>query len=258
MKYEDVPIQKALLLESACAISSSALVAPIISIVDKSIFANASGKQPLVQGLISGFTTLFTKPLYFVRQPAFYLIWGVYSGTYIVANSVQCICDRKNVPWQIPKFIGSSAANVGLSVLKDLYFTRAFGTGAARPVPFASYSMYTMRDSMTIFASFNLPDVLSQNLTSNYGFTKSSADTTAQLVTPCAIQLFSTPLHLYGMDLYNRPEANKSERSTFIRREYVKTALARMGRIFPAFGIGGVANKAFRKKGAAWLSGNEH
>eukprot|EP00842_Homolaphlyctis_polyrhiza_P000974 jgi/Hompol1/1878/HPOL_004979-RA len=196
------------------------MVAPLISIVDKAIFANASGTQPLFQGIVSGLTTLATKPLYFVRQPAFLLIWGVYSGTYIVANSIQAICDRRSIPWQIPKFIGSSVANVSLSVAKDLYFTRAFGTGPARPVPFGSYSLYTVRDSLTIFASFNLPTLLAAQLRSNTKLSQSSADTISQLVAPCAIQLVSTPLHLYGMDLYNRPSANTNDRAVFIKKEY--------------------------------------
>jgi hypothetical protein len=38
-----------------------------------------------------------------------------------------------------------------------------------------------------------------------------------------------------------------------VKREYVKTALARMARIFPAFGIGGVVNKYIRKSGKEWL-----
>jgi hypothetical protein len=51
---------------------------------------------------------------------------------------------------------------------------------------------------------------------------------------------FSVPLHLHALDLYNRPSA--TDRVAFIRREYGKTVLARWGRIFPAFGVGGVIN----------------
>ncbi|KAJ3087524.1 hypothetical protein HDU96_004479, partial [Phlyctochytrium bullatum] len=158
-----VPLAPIIAMEWGCAVTSALLVAPFISIIDKSIFANASGRQPLAQGILSGFTTLVTKPVYFVKQPAFLLIWGVYSGTYIVANSIEAVCNHINVSYFYPKFIGSSIANVSLSVLKDLYFTRAFGkTGGAsgeaaaagaqkaapaapqRAVPFRSYSLYTI------------------------------------------------------------------------------------------------------------------
>ena len=61
---------------------------------------------------------------------------------------------------------------------------------------------------------------------------------------------------MIGLDLYNRPNGNISERKTFIQQEYVKTTLARMARIFPAFGIGGVVNKSIRKEGKLYLNKN--
>ena len=75
-----------LIVESNAAIISAMCVAPIVSIVDKAIVSNASGLEPLVPCLIKGFKSFFTNPLKFLRQPSFLLIWGVYSGTYIVAN----------------------------------------------------------------------------------------------------------------------------------------------------------------------------
>jgi hypothetical protein len=64
-------------------------LAPAISIVDKAIVSNASGVEALVPCLINGVKTFFTQPLYFVKQPSFLLIWGVYGGTYTVANSIE-------------------------------------------------------------------------------------------------------------------------------------------------------------------------
>ncbi|KUF96497.1 histone H3 [Phytophthora nicotianae] len=75
---------------------------------------------------------------------------------------------------------------------------------------------------------------------------KSGASTFAQLVCPAAVQFVSTPLHLLGLDLYNNKGHAMSQRVGFIRREYVKSVLARIGRIGPAFGIGGVGNAYFR------------
>jgi hypothetical protein len=67
------------------------------------------------------------------------------------------------------------------------------------------------------------------------------------------MQILSTPLHLLGLDIYNRASATGEERKTFIKQEYFKTMLARMARIFPAFGVGGVVNKYIRKEGNAKL-----
>jgi hypothetical protein len=181
------------------------------------------------------------------------LILGVYSGTYIVANNIEALCERSNRSSFYPKFIGSSVANVTLSVLKDKAFARMFGVGDPRPMPLTSMGLFATRDSMTILASFSLPGIIAKRLRTSQGWNAHTADTVAQLLTPVSMQIFSTPLHLLGLDLYNRTEASSSERVAFIKREYVKTALARMARIFPAFGIGGVVNKYIRKEGNAQL-----
>lgn len=228
--------------------------APAISIVDKAIVSNASGLEPLVPSLINGVKTLFSNPIYFFKQPSFLLILGVYSGTYIVANNIEAICDRQHQDPFYPKFIGSSMANVTLSVLKDKAFARMFGKGDPRPMAPSSLALFGIRDSMTILASFSLPGLISQKLQQDMQVGKTMADTSAQLVTPVAMQIISTPLHLLGLDLYNRPDAHPSDRKEFIKREYVKTALARMARIFPAYGIGGVVNKYLRKTGHDMLA----
>lgn len=229
---------------------SSSTTAPAISIVDKAIVSNASGLEPLVPSLINGFKTLFTKPGYFFKQPSFLFIWGVYSGTYIVANSIEAVCERNEQSSLYPKFFGSSIANVTLSVLKDKAFARMFGVGDPKPMPNISFGCFATRDSMTILASFSLPGIISKSLLQDgFGMGKTLSDTAAQLITPCSMQILSTPLHLYGLNRYNVPVASKEERISFIKQEYVKTTLARMARIFPAFGIGGVVNKYVRKTG---------
>jgi hypothetical protein len=218
----------------------------------------------------------------------------------IVANSIEAVCYHNDIDPFYPKFIGASFANVSLSVLKDLYFTRAFGktpaAGAPAPapttatgtppssssssssmatnakaaykppsaptaaapalkVPFRSYSLYTIRDSLTIFASFNLPSMIATYLTETHSLPLHQSKTIAQLVTPCAVQLASTPLHLLGMDYYNSPQSTNGQRWEFVKREYVGTTLARMGRIFPAYGIGGVCNTYLRERGKKWMVG---
>ena len=73
------------------------------------------------------------------------------------------------------------------------------------------------------------------------------AASAAQFMTPAAVQLFSTPLHLLGLDLYNRPGVAWTERASRVTRDWAKSAFARMGRIIPAFGVGGVVNTKVRK-----------
>jgi hypothetical protein len=232
--------------ESVAATISALSVAPVISIVDKAIVSNASGLEPLLPCFFNGFKSLFLNPLTFLKQPSFLLIWGVYSGTYMVANCVDAFCERKGKSSFYPKFVASSGTNVTLSVLKDKAFARMFGTSAPRPLPVVSYALFATRDSATIFASFSIPGPISQYMQKSHGFSASFSDNSTQLITPISMQILSTPLHLHGLDLYNRPVATVAERISFIKQEYVKSALARMARIFPAFGVGGVLNKKMR------------
>lgn len=75
------------------------------------------------------------------------------------------------------------------------------------------------------------------------------AASVAQFVTPAAIQLVSTPLHLLGLDLYNRPGARlggPEGRVGQVLKNWGMSAVARIGRIVPAFGVGGVVNTKVR------------
>mmetsp|Transcript_30753 Transcript_30753/g.60147 ORF Transcript_30753/g.60147 Transcript_30753/m.60147 type:complete len:286 (+) Transcript_30753:360-1217(+) len=237
-------------VEAASGLISALTVAPAVSIVDRAIVSNASGLQPLVPCLFDGVKTLVTRPLFFLRQPSFLLIWGVYSGTYAAANTIDATCERSKQSPTVPKFVGSSATNVTLSVLKDMSFARMFGTGAPKVMPPVSYALFGTRDSMTVLASFTLPDYVSKSMQGTVGTSKAFSDTAAQLITPCSMQFLSSPLHLYGLDRYNRPTGvSAADRWGFIKREYLKTSLARIARIFPAFGVGGVVNKRVRAEG---------
>lgn len=247
------PLFARVLVEASAATLSALTVAPAISIVDKAIVSNASGLEPLIPCLLNGIKTMFARPVYFFKQPSFLFIWGVYSGTYIVANNIEALCERSERSSFYPKFVGSSAANVSLSVLKDKAFARMFGTGTPRPMPMTSMGLFATRDSMTILASFSLPDIVSKKFFQPAGMSKPTADFTAQLVTPVTMQIFSTPLHLLGLDLYNKETAASAERWAFVGREYAKTMLARMARILPAFGVGGVVNKQVRSSGRNFL-----
>ena len=70
----------------------------------------------------------------------------------------------------------------------------------------------------------------------------------AQFVAPAALQLASTPLHLLGLDLYNRNTKTPwAQRWTKVKADWLMSSFARMARIVPAFGVGGVVNTRVRK-----------
>jgi len=224
-------------------IFAATMSAPFISIMDKAITSNASGREPLWTCVQSGFRMLFKHPGEFLKQPSFKWIAFVYSGTYVVANLTQLGCEVQEIPWQYPKFVATSATNISLSILKDRAFAKMFSQvgSPARPFPLLALALFGARDAMTVFASFNLPPIITPWV-ENFGVPLSLARAAVQLTTPLAMQILSVPLHLYALDLYNRPAVVFSERASFVRREYLKTVFARWGRILPAFGIGGVIN----------------
>ena len=133
-------------------------------------------------------------------------------------------------------------------------FSAPTPTGAvAAAVPKATYALFGLRDSLTIFASFNLPPLIAPMLPHfneevEKRFSRVSA---AQFLAPAGMQLLSTPLHLWGLDLYNRPIGNGirwQQRVGRVSRDWLGSSFARMGRIVPAFGVGGVVNTGIRRR----------
>ncbi|ORX91567.1 hypothetical protein K493DRAFT_317179 [Basidiobolus meristosporus CBS 931.73] len=246
-----------LLTDLSSALVSSAFVAPLVAIIDKSVVSNASGRQSLSDGLRAGLKDLFTAPHKFVKQPTFMIMFAVYSGTYAIANWTETVCNYYDKPWQFPKFVTSSVANIGLSLLRDKLLAQWFGSSAKpRPLPPLSYGCFIARDCLTIAASFNLPPALAPWIQGHVGWSRDNCEIAAQLITPVGVQFLSTPLHLTGLDLYNRPEASSAQRIAFLRKETGPSTAIRMIRILPAFSLGGVANKWMRMKGKEYFTEN--
>ena len=91
--------------------------------------------------------------------------------------------------------------------------------------PLVSLSLFAVRDSLTVAASFNAPQVVSSKI-EKYGITESKSMILAQLICPAAVQFASTPLHLLALDLYNNQTANTLQHIRFVGREYVKTTVS--------------------------------
>ncbi|KAI2622212.1 hypothetical protein GGS26DRAFT_251654 [Hypomontagnella submonticulosa] len=243
---------------AACAAS---MVAPLISIIDRSIMENASGRNTLANSLKSSLRTLLLRPHTMIFSKPVALIFMLYGGTYLTANTLDTATSTiRNLPAHhvttgTMKFAASSAANVGLCVYKDQVFVKMFGPGGPpRPVPMPSYFLFTLRDCLTIFASFNVPPLLGPVLNERMSSElrkKVSGTTLAQLTAPAAVQLFSTPVHLLGLDLYNRPGAGSEvswrDRWTQVRKNWAISTAARICRIVPAFGLGGTVNMKVRR-----------
>ncbi|KAI8979004.1 hypothetical protein BDB01DRAFT_798885 [Pilobolus umbonatus] len=250
LKYTNQTLLKLYGVDIFSAFSSSFMVAPFISIVDRSIIENMNGKRVLMDGIRYGARSLVTRPFQFLSSPQFRLILSLYFSTYASANMMETTCEHYNVDSStasLYKFITTSLVNVSVCIYKDKAFTRLFSVTPPHSFPKFSYILFALRDSLTIAASFNAPTYVASLLeTKSIITSQQTARTVSQLVCPTAVQFISTPLHLLALDLYNRPRQTVAGRSQLIRKEYFKSALARIGRIGPAFGIGGIGNTYIR------------
>lgn len=220
---------------------------------------NASGQDTLKNSLKSSITSFLLRPHSLIFSKPFALICMLYGGTYLTANSLDTITSTvqnkpsSHVTSGTMKFAASSSANIGICLFKDQAFARLFGpSGPPRPVPLPSYALFTLRDCLTIFASFNVPPLLGPIISRNMGkeLQKSmSGQTVAQFLAPATVQLISTPMHLLGLDMYNRNGKGITwgDRFNLVRKNWAISAAARICRIVPAFGVGGVVNAKVRQ-----------
>ncbi|KAJ4247414.1 hypothetical protein NW762_013089 [Fusarium torreyae] len=246
-------------LSAACA---SALVSPWVTAIDIVVVRKAATGASLGATIRSFLSKPRMPPLGGIIIP-----FLVYFGTYSTANLCDSMyaaandLDVTTITSTMPKFLATTAVSTGLCVYKDGYFAKLLGTSAVKKaVPRRSFALFTARDAVTVFASFNMPSVLAPNLRQFSGVgplsslvnSEEASLRTAQMIMPAAIQVVSTPIHLLGLDYNNRQERLPFyERVNAVRKlVYVATPL-RMMRIIPAFGIGSVANTSFRR---SWLS----
>ncbi|KAK0650571.1 putative membrane protein [Lasiodiplodia hormozganensis] len=257
-------------VDCTAAASAGMLVAPVVTAIDRAIIENASGRTTLRNSLLTSLRTLLLRPHTYVFSRPFALIFTLYTGTYLSANTLDTTTSvlhstpASTTTAGAPKFVATSTANLALCLYKDSRFTRMFGitTSTPRPVPSATYALFALRDCLTVFASFNVPPLLAPALASRIERTTGAlgdalrkhvdAASTAQFVAPAAVQIFSTPLHLLGLDLYNRPRGSPgvgfAQRLSKVTSDWGMSCLARMARIVPAFGCGGVVNLRVRRE----------
>ncbi|KAL8677696.1 MAG: hypothetical protein Q9186_005909 [Xanthomendoza sp. 1 TL-2023] len=182
----------------------------------------------------------------------------VYFSTYLTANSIDTISSTitpsaiTTTTAGTSKFLAASTVNMTLCLYKDSQFAQMFrapgnaASATVQSIPKASYAFFALRDSMTVFASFNLPALVAPMLSEEVEKVVSRASA-AQIMAPAAMQVFTTPLHLWGLDLYNRPGVSTAERVRKVAKNWAGSTAARMGRIVPAFGFGGVINAKVRR-----------
>ena len=152
-------------------------------------------------------------------------------------------------------FAATTTVNSSVSMVKDKFYASHFGSSSAViNIPRATYGLWALRDCTVIGSSFILPEVCGEILEENSELDKATALQISQLMVPIAAQTVASPLQLLGLDLFNRPLTNAPFREMVVDRmkfqmsNFTSIVAARIARIAPAYGIGGIGNTYFRDK----------
>mmetsp|Transcript_4033 Transcript_4033/g.6342 ORF Transcript_4033/g.6342 Transcript_4033/m.6342 type:complete len:443 (+) Transcript_4033:219-1547(+) len=255
-------------------------VSPFLTVVDKAIVESAAGTRTLLSSGMGSVQSMVRNPVQYLKSPTFLLMWAVYSATYTTANSFKTLEEHrpassmengnrsgqshKHATLQLGKvgtFVGTTFVNSGASILKDRAYARMFNniksSSPSTSFPRSTYAMWMMRDFSVIGSSFILPDIVSQRLVDSYGMDKAKAQSMSQLFLPVAAQFVAGPFHFLGLDFYNRqfPDSSMTRTQAFWDRSRQlyhgigPVIMARIARIAPGYGIGGVWNTKLR---TAW------
>jgi hypothetical protein len=136
--------------------------------------------------------------------------------------------------------------NTICGIAKDKAYAQHFGASTPKSFPIVSLGLFFLRDIITVASAFTFPPIIGKLIEKQTGYSERVSKTIAQLACPLLIQLVVTPLHLVGLDIYNREGQNIGNRIKHISKLYTTAAGMRMIRFLPAYGIGGVINTELR------------
>ena len=256
---------------TACVVAGACSVP--ISIIDFAIMAKVAGVVPSMGvQLKAGVKTLFTNPknFFFVDTPTTYyslvyrVCFATYFLTYSTANTTRSYYEAQGAaPEQIAWMCGitSSIVNTGMTVIKDSIILRVLpgkfvGAAASNYVPYLSRFGFAFRDTLTCVAAFTLVPLLRDNLQIRFPeWSPGKCKTIASLMTPCAMQLITTSVHIPSIK-YQRmyaPAMKWGGKDGYaagiaaqMRLDFVSALRLRVFRIFVAFGLGTLMNSDLR------------
>ncbi|CAG8108356.1 unnamed protein product [Penicillium salamii] len=263
------------------AAGSATLITPAVMIFDRLVVEKSFYNQPMFPAFRRHLWFSITQPATFLTSRPSLLVWSLYTATFATANATETILGKwypeiDHAIAGMTTFATTFIVNSSVGIWKDVKFAQLFGqpktsttptpttptttTTSPSPssttsspktarsigrtrIPLATYSAFLLRDGLTIFGSFSLPAMVSASIPDSVASQEYLKILIAQLAIPASIQLISTPIHLLGLDLYNRPQVMPSkERIGRVSRDWISASLLRMCRIIPAFGIGGFVN----------------
>ena len=244
-KTEGKGLENKLLLGGAAACLVSVPLSLGVTVIDRSVTLFANGKAPsLRSALLSGFRTVATKPHVAFMGADNRAVFGVYGSTYVAKNASTITCEHKGIDPKWPMFFSTIVVNGGLGIIKDKYLARIFGSGQAN-FPLSSYASFLTRDAVLIGVSFVCAPMVAPVVKDVTGLEPVVADIITQISVPACAQLIATPIHLTGLDFYNRPEIDMKTRLGDAIKNSRGPIAIRMFRQGYVFGFGSLCVKYF-------------
>jgi hypothetical protein len=231
----------------AAAAGAAFTAAPLVAVIDEAITLSAAGKKGLWKAIGDKLAAVARSPISFFGSVSFLWLWAVYALTYATANTVETIAKAAGANPATPVLLCSTAANLGICLMKDAAFARMYGgssdkkdddakktTGLSSKV----LALWAGRDALTQFFVFTMPVLLSGRV----------PDLVTRLSAPVMAQYFTTPLHLLGIRLFSLPLGTTiASQWAPVQAILFQTVIARQIRIFPAFSVAGVVNQKLRR-----------
>ena len=131
-------------------------------------------------------------------------MYFVYTLTYSANNLTDHSQIIPDVPIPIQNLLITFAVNTVCGILKDKAYIQHFGVAQERKFPVASLGLLFLRDIITVASAFTAPPILAGQISGRFDVSERTSRSIAQLASPLLVQIVVTPLHLLGLDLYNR------------------------------------------------------
>lgn len=173
------------------------------------------------------------------------LNWHPLSYNICSPCCITCHTTNTTAP-SAPPHLTSLTSLTGGRILKDRYLAKMFGTGSPN-FPNSSYAAFASRDAVLISVSFIFAPLVGPIVHKNTGLSPLVSDIVAQISVPACAQLMATPIHLTGLDFYNRPGIPMQTRVVDAIKASRGPILIRMFRQGYVFGLGSLSVKYFTK-----------
>jgi hypothetical protein len=228
--------------EISSALLSSSIISPFMLTIDMSIIRSHLKTEKGITSFLNVLNDLRSRSLPFWRP--YRIMNQVYFSTFGTANVMEYYSKRYSIESQIPTILMTSTVNIGMMSYKDREYSHYFGI--KRPImPWTSKVLTASGAFITVYAQFTKKQEVDKYL-STYLSPSASLFWSSILVSMSA-QLFSTPLHIIGIDIYQSPHNTFLERLEKIKSLYTTICIGRMMRIIPAFGVGGYLNEKWKR-----------